>query len=106
LEVLARGAQVQKKDNPATRGRTGSRQGALESAGRGESNGVGFEESASLKRSAGRKSGIPQQADVQQSREGSHWSRLAEGNRMVQVSERPHGYSGQQADKGRYLTQH
>jgi len=85
-------------NNPATSRRTALGQGALESARRGESNGVGFEESAWLYRSAGRKRGIPHWADVRQGREGSHWSPLAERNQMVSVSERPHGYSGQQAD--------
>jgi len=64
-------------------GRTASRQGALESAGRGESNGVGFEVPAWLYRSAGWKRQIPQGADIGQCRESSHWGRLAEKNRMV-----------------------
>jgi len=37
-----------------------------------------------------------------------HWNRVrwnppAKGNRIVEVSERPHGYRGQQDGKGRYL---
>jgi len=52
----------------------------LGSARRGESNGIGFEASAWLYRSAGCERQISQGADVQHSREGSHWSPLAEGN--------------------------
>jgi len=54
----------QSMDTHSTSGQTASGQGALESAGRGESNGVGFEESAWLYRSAARKRVIPQPADI------------------------------------------
>ena len=55
----------------------------LGSARRGASNAIGFEASAWLYRSAGCKRQISLGADVHQSWEGSHWSPLAEGNRMV-----------------------
>jgi len=45
-------------------------------------------------------------ADIRQSREGSHWSPLGEGNRMVYVPKRPHGYRRQQEEKVKYLTGH
>jgi len=40
---------------------------------------------------------------VGQSRHSVRWNPPVEGNRMVYVSKRPHGYKGQQHEKGRYL---
>jgi len=40
---------------------------------------------------------------VGQHRDRVRWNPPAEGNRMVYVSKRPHGYRGQQNEKGRYL---
>jgi len=37
-------------------------------------------------------------------RDSVRWNPPVEGNRMVSVSKRPHGYSGQQHEKGRYLS--
>jgi len=71
-------------------GRTGLGQCALVSGCREESNSIGFAASACLYTSAGCKREIPQGADVRQSREGSHWGPLAEGNRMVYSSRHPH----------------
>jgi len=73
------------KEADTAAGRCPSESGrvSLESARRGESNGIGLEASARLGRSAGWKRQIPQGADVRQSREGSHCSPLAEWNRMV-----------------------
>jgi len=34
------------------------------------------------------------------------WHPPLEGNRMISVSKRPHGYRSQQAENGRYLTGH
>jgi len=61
-----------KADNSAGRCPPASGRVALESARQWESNGIGFEESALLYRSAGRQREILQRADVRQSREGSH----------------------------------
>jgi len=48
LKVLARELKYKCLDYPSTSGRTASGQGALESAGRGESGDIGFEASAWL----------------------------------------------------------
>jgi len=40
---------------------------------------------------------------VGQHRDRVLWNPPVEGNRMVYVSTRPHGYTGQQDEKGRYL---
>jgi len=75
--------RMKKADTAAGRCPSESGRVLLESARRGESNGIGLEASAWLGRSAGWKRQITQGADVHQSREGSHCSPLAEGNRMV-----------------------
>jgi len=64
-------------DNPSASRRGASGQGAVESARRGESNGVGSEACTWLLVSAGREREIPQPVDVSQSQEGSHWNPLA-----------------------------
>jgi len=50
-------------DNPSTSGQTASGQSALDSAQRGQPICTGFEVSACLSRSAGRKAQIPSQGD-------------------------------------------
>ena len=37
-------------------------------------------------------------------RDSVRWNPPVEGNRMASVSKRPHGYRGQQHEKGRYLS--
>ena len=43
------------------------------------------------------------QPAVGQRRDRVRWNPPVEGNQMVYVSKRPHGYRGQQDEKGRYL---
>jgi len=76
-------SRMKKADISAGRCPAESGRVPLGSARRGESNAIGFKVSAWLYRSAGCKRQISQGADVRQSWEGSHWSPLAEGNRMV-----------------------
>jgi len=61
---------------------------------------------STCQRNSSTKGWITFQPAVGQRRDRVRWNPPGEGNRMLYVSRRPHGYRGQQEEKGRYLTGH